>query len=97
MMRSSLAHTMKGKRIHTTAINSPQMTQSMTERLPTKLAGVVCAIIVVIVSFLFFEAKLLHAGVPQAHAGSPLSLILNKLHVVGRLRIERFSDFRRLG
>jgi hypothetical protein len=40
---------------------------------------------------------LLHAGVPQAHAGSPLSLILNKLHVVGGLRIERFSDFRRLG
>ena len=51
-MRSSLAHTMKGKRIHTTAINSPQMTQSMTVTPPTKSAAIVCAIIVVIVSFL---------------------------------------------
>lgn len=55
MMQSSFAHTMKGKRIHTTAINSPQMTHSMTVTPPTKSAAIVCAIIVVIVSFLSLE------------------------------------------
>jgi len=59
---------MKGKRIHTIAINSPQMAQSMTVTPPTKSAAIVCAIIVVIVSFMFFRAELLQTDVPQAHA-----------------------------
>jgi hypothetical protein len=54
------------------------MTQSMTVTPPTKSAAIVCAIIVVIVSFMFFRAELLHAGVPQAHtSGRTMSFKLN--------------------